>query len=86
MSLKRTRKPSVLHAIGSQTPATMHAISTMGGTRGARSTTRRRKSTRSRKSGSSPKRRKSAKTGGRLKKGSPAAKAYMAKIRKKRGK
>lgn len=86
MSLKRTRKPSVMHAVGHTTPATMHAIATMGGTRGSGGTKRRKRSTRARTTGTSAPRRRRAKSGGRLKKGSAAAKAYMAKIRRKRGK
>jgi hypothetical protein len=87
MSLKRMVKPAVMHAIGHTTPATAHLIASVNGTRGSRSTTKRRRRSKSATGSTAPrKRRSSAKKGGKLKKGSAAAKAYMAKIRKKRGK
>lgn len=85
MSLKRTRKPATLHTIGHQTPAVQHAIATMGGTRGT-GTTRRRKKRASGTSKSSGPRKRRAKTTGKLKKGSAAAKAWGAKMKRARKK
>lgn len=86
MSLKRIRKPSVMHAVGDQTPAVRHHIATMGGTLGHRAPTRRRKRSSSPKSSAPRKTRHARKTGGRLAKGSAAAKAWGKKMKRARKK
>jgi len=83
MSLKRTTKPGVMHTVGHTTPAVMHAIASVNGTRGARSSAPRRRRSAAKTSGSAPRKRR-AKTGGKLKAGSAAAKAWGAKMRRLR--
>jgi hypothetical protein len=86
MSLKRMRKPAVMHTVGHQTPAVQHAIATMGGTRGA-SSGRRRKKRGGASSATKKRRNSSKKRGGKRKKlvaGSAAAKAWGAKMRRAR--
>lgn len=78
--------PGGFAAFGQQTPATQQLFARAGRKGGKRSaaTRRRRKKTAAR---AAPKRRKArAKRPARLVKGSRAAKAYMAKIRRKRRK
>lgn len=85
MSLKRTRKPSVMHTIGHQTPAVQHHIATIGGTAGARSSRKTRKRSSS-KTGTRTKTRRARKSGGKLAKGSAAAKAWGKKMKRLRKK
>lgn len=91
MSLKKTRKPVVMHTIGHQTPATQHLISTAGGAlRSGGSSKRSRRSRGSSKKGSSPKRKRASRSGKssakRLVKGSAAAKAWGRKMKRARAK
>ncbi len=82
MSLKR-RKPSVMHAVGDQTPAVRHQIASVNGLRGARGTTRRKR--RAKSTSSRPRKRRASK-GGKMTKGSAAAKAWGRKMRRARKK
>lgn len=69
--------------IGQSTPATQYLYGGMGG--GRRMASRRKRAKTSRRvKARAPKRRASSKRPARLVKGSRAAKAYMAKIRRKR--
>lgn len=69
-----------------QTGATQLLFAKATGARGGRTTQRRRRKAKASKRRASPSKRKARKTGkkARLVKGSPAAKRYMASIRRKR--
>lgn len=88
MSAKRTRKPSVMHTVGHQTPAVLHAIAS-GMPTGSGSAKRRksRGASKKRTSGSTRKRsRGSKKSRAKLVAGSAAAKAWGKKMRAARKK
>lgn len=71
-------------SFGQMSPAAQWSLAKLNGSRGGRVSARRRKR---KTKAAAPKRRKSAKRGrARLVKGSPAAKRYMASIRRKRRK
>lgn len=86
MTLKRHRKPTVLHTIGHQTPAVMHHIQSLGGTRGGSTSPHRRRKRSITKSATRVKSRRSRKSNGRLTKGSAAAKAWGRKMKRMRKK
>jgi len=71
--------------IGQQSQAVQTMLAKASGARGGRTTQRRRKKKAASAGGARKRKRKSSKVA-RLKKGSAAAKAWMAKIRKKRKK
>ena len=89
MSLKRTKKPAVMHTLGHQTPAVQQAVA--AGWKPSGGSGKRRRSSGSTKKNSSTAKRSSKKrksSPGRPKAGSPAAKAWgkkMARLRKKKG-
>lgn len=86
MSLKRTKKPPVMHTIGHQTPAVMHAISTKGGTVAVKRYKRRKPGGGRAPATSHHRAKRGRKKGSKLVAGSAAAKAWGAKMRRARKK
>jgi hypothetical protein len=88
-------KPGIIPNMGDTTQATQILLAQVAGTprrrtkrrvTKRRATTTRRRKAPTRKRASSASTRRTRRTAGRLKKGSPAAKRHMAKLRRMRGK